>query len=293
MGYQFGHPETVPVGTGGTGEHFSGKRCFITGASSGIGYGLAERLLQRGAAEVWICSRNEGRIREAAEKLEQAYGRVHWRAIDVCDEEKIGEFMDEMASSGPVDYVFANAGISTARSFHKTTREQFDRILEPNLYGVFYTDQAALKVMLKQGYGHILNVSSMEGYFANGYHSAYIASKFAVYGLTESLRYEYADRNILFSTICPGPVISNIWGRDAKGDVHHEVQAPPGALTELQAADEILAGIEEGRNIIIVTDTARTSWQKLHEAPESADRFAARYTQANRDVALYIEATEK
>ena len=46
MGYQFGHPETVPVGTGGTGEHFSGKRCFITGASSGIGYGLAERLLQ-------------------------------------------------------------------------------------------------------------------------------------------------------------------------------------------------------------------------------------------------------
>ena len=75
--------------------------------------------------------------------------------------------------------------------------------------------------------------------------------------------------------------------------MHHEVQAPPGALTELQAADEILAGIEEGRNIIIVTDTARTSWQKLHEAPESADRFAARYTQANRDVALYIEATEK
>jgi len=292
MSYEFGHPEIKPVGTNGTGPLFEGKRCFITGASSGIGYGIAERLLQRSAAEVWICSRNEGRIREAAEKLAALYGRVRWKAVDVCDEDGIRAFMDEMAASGPIDYVFANAGVSTARSFEKTTRAQFDRIMEPNLYGVFYTDQAALAHMLKQGYGHILNVSSMEGYFANGYHSAYIASKFAVFGLTESLRYEYEDRNILFSTICPGPVISNIWGRDAKGNVNTEAKAPEGALTELESADEILAGIEEGRNIIIVTDTARTSWQKLHESPASADRFARSYTRGNKNIAMYVEASE-
>ena len=292
MSYQFGHPETQPVGTEGAGELFIGKRIFITGASSGIGYGLAERLLQRRAKEVWICSRNEGRIRAAAERLSLIYGRVHWASADVCDENAIRSFMDEMAYDGPIDYVFANAGVSTARSFHKTTREQFDRIMEPNLYGVINTDQAALSHMLKQGYGHILNVSSMEGFFANGYHSAYIASKFAVFGLTESLRYEYADRNIRFSVICPGPVVSNIWGRDSKGNINKDVEAPPDALTELQAADEILAGIEEERNIIIVTDTARTSWQKLHEAPESADRYAARYTKANKRIAEYLEQAE-
>lgn len=293
MSYQFGHPETKPVGTNGAGDLFAGKRCLVTGASSGIGYGLAERLLQRGAAEVWICSRNEGRIRSAAETLNTAYGRVHWCAIDVCDAECLKAFVDEMAAAGPVDYVFANAGVSAAKAFEKTSRAEFDRIMEPNFYGVFNANQAALPHMLRQGFGHILNMSSMEGFFANGYHSAYIASKFAVMGLTECLRYEYADRNILFSAICPGPVVSNIWGRDEKGELHTERKAPPEALSELDAADEILAGIEEGRNIILVTDTARTAWQKLHEAPESADRWAAGYTRANYAVVRYIEQTDR
>lgn len=287
MAFQFGYPETKPVGTGGSGPLFSGKRCFVTGASSGIGFGLAQRLLERGA-EVWISSRNESRIRAAYETL-SALGPVHWAAIDVCDADAIARYLNEMAASGPVDYVFANAGVSAAHSFEKTTRKEFDRVLEPNLYGVFNTDQAAIPHMLRQGYGHILNVSSMEGYFANGYHSAYITSKFAVFGLTESLRYEYADRNIRFSVICPGPVVSNIWGRDAEGNIHTERKAPPESLTEVQAADEILAGIEEERNIILVTDTARTSWQKLREAPASADRFAMHYTAANRAVAQYLE----
>lgn len=289
MNYQIGHPETKPAGTGGTGDLFTGKRCLVTGASSGIGYGLAERLLQRGAAEVWICSRNERRIRSAAETLDAAYGRVRWRAVDVCDAEKLRSFLGEMAAAGPIDYVFANAGVSTAKAFEKTSRAEFDQVMEPNFYGVFNADQAALPHMLRQGYGHILNMSSMEGFFANGYHSAYIASKFAVMGLTESLRYEYADRGIRFSVICPGPVVSNIWGRDSKGEIHTEHKAPADALSELEAADEILAGIEENRSIILVTDTARTAWQKLHEAPESAERWAIGYTKTNLAVAHYVE----
>ncbi|MBR1779946.1 MAG: SDR family oxidoreductase, partial [Oscillospiraceae bacterium] len=225
MSYQFGHPETKSIGTNGAGDLFAGKRCLITGASSGIGYGLAERLLQRGAAEVWLCSRNEERIRSAAEKLNAAYGRVRWRAVDVCDAEGLQGYLDDMALHGPIDYVFANAGVSAASAFEKTTRAEFDRVMEPNFYGVFNADQAALSHMLRQGRGHILNVSSMEGFFANGYHSAYIASKFAVMGLTEALRYEYAERNIQFSVICPGPVVSNIWGRDETGEIHPEYQA--------------------------------------------------------------------
>ena len=292
MGYEYGHPETVPVGTGGTGSLFRGKRCFITGASSGIGFGLTRRLLERGAAELWICSRNERRISEAAEQLAADKDRIHWRAVDVCDAAGLKDFMDEMGAEGSIDYVFANAGVSTARSFDRSTRADFERIMEPNFYGVFNTDQAALPHMLSQGFGHILNMSSMEGFIASGYHSAYIASKAAVLGLTESLRYEYADRNILFSAICPGPVVSNIWGRDGKGEIHPEIQAPPEALTGMQAADEILAGIEENRSVILVTDTARTAWQKLRDTPESAGRWAAGCTRATRRVALYLEQQE-
>lgn len=292
MDYQVDHQETVPVGTRGTGDLFQGKRCFITGASSGIGFGLARRLLDRGAAELWICSRNERRIADAAGRLDADQSRLHWRAVDVCDAAALKAFMDEMAAGGCVDYVFANAGVSTARSFEKSTRADFERIMEPNFYGVFNADQAALPYMLSQGFGHILNMSSMEGFIATGYHSAYIASKAAVLGLTESLRHEYADRNIRFSAICPGPVVSNIWGRDGKGEIHPEVQAPPDALTELQAADEILAGIEENRSVILVTDTARTAWQKLRDAPESAGRWAANYTRATRQIARYLEQRE-
>ena len=69
MSYIFGHPEIKQVGTEGKGPLMEGKRILVTGASSGIGYGIAERALQRGAAEVWICSRNEERIKAAAEKL--------------------------------------------------------------------------------------------------------------------------------------------------------------------------------------------------------------------------------
>lgn len=284
MSYQFGHPEIKQVGTEGKGPLFEGKRCLVTGASSGIGYGIAERLLQRGAAEVWICSRNEGRIKAAAETLSEKYGRVHWAAIDVCDADALKKFADEMAAGGPIDYLFANAGVSTIRPFEYTTREDLDRIMEPNFYGVFNADQAVIGHMLKQGSGHVLNVSSMEGYLANGYHFAYCASKHAVMGLTESLRYEYAPRNIKFSVICPGPVKSNIWGKDSAGNVNDQIKAPDGALTELESADEIFAGIEEDRNIIIVTDTARMSWKKLHQDPESADRWVVKYTERNRSL---------
>ena len=286
MSYIFGRPEIKQVGTEGTGPLFQGKRCLITGASSGIGYGLAERLLQRGASEVWLCSRNEERMRTAADQLDKQYGRVRWTALDVKDATGLNQFACEMAQEGPIDYLFANAGISISHPFETFPRAEFDSVMETNFFGVFNADQAVIGHMLRQGFGHILNISSMEGFLASGYHCAYAASKFAVFGLTESLRYEYANRNIHFSVVCPGPVASNIWGRDAQGNVHPERRAPEGALTELESADEILAGIEEGRNIILVTDTARTSWKKLRENPQSADRWAAKYTEINRRGAL-------
>lgn len=277
-----GHPEVKQVGMQGQGDLFRGKRCLVTGASSGIGYGIAERLLQRGAEAVWLCSRNEERMRSAAETLNGRYGRVRWTALDVRDEQGLRTFADEMAAEGPIDFLFANAGVSMAKKFESTAREDFEFIMATNFYGVFNADRAVIGHMLDQGSGSIFNVASMEGYMANGYHSAYVASKHAVMGLTESLRYEYASRGIKFAVICPGPVVSNIWGKDVKGNLHAGYSAPPGALTELEAADEIFAGIEEERNIILVTDTARSLWKKLREDPEAAERWAQRYTETNR-----------
>jgi len=282
MSYIFGHPEIKQIGTEGKGPLMEGKRILVTGASSGIGYGIAERALQRGAAEVWICSRNEGRIKAAAEKLNAQYGRVRWAAIDVCDEGALKQFADDMAAEGPIDFLFANAGVNVLRTFEQFDRETFDMVMGPNFYGVYNADRAVIGHMLRQGHGYILNVASMEGYIASGFHTAYAASKHAVMGLTEALRYEYADRNIKVAVICPGPVRSNIWGKDPKGNLLPNAIIPDSVISELESADEIFAGIEEERNIIIVTDTARMSWKKLHENPESAARWAAKYTELSR-----------
>ena len=293
MEYRLEHPETRPIGTAGQGAAFEGLRCLITGASSGIGYGMAERLLQRGAAEVLLCSRSEARMREAAETLNVRYGRVRWRALDVRDAEGLRAFADEMAAEGPIDFLFANAGVSMAHAFEQTERGDFERVMDINFWGVYNADRAVLGPMLARGGGTVLNVASMEGYIAAGYHSAYVSSKFAVMGLTEALRQEYRDRGIRFAAVCPGPVRSNIWGRDNRGEVHTEYQAPENALTELEAADEILAGLEEERNVILVTDTARIAWQKQREKPDSADRWAIRYTEATRRVAELSAKLEK
>lgn len=283
MAYQIGHPEVKQIGSEGKAATFEGKRCLVTGASSGIGYGIAERLLQRGAKEVWICSRDPQRIGEAAERLQKQYGRVVSAAIDVTDAPALNAFVDKMAENGPIDYVFANAGINIPRAFDEYTDEEFYKVMNVNFFGVYNTDRAVINHMKKQGFGYILNVSSMEGYIESGYHTAYAASKHAVLGLTESLRFEYAPQGIKFSTICPGPVKSNIWGKKADGRINPDAKAPAEAISELESADEIFAGIEEDRNIIIVTDTARISWDKKMNHPDSAERWMVKYTARNAE----------
>ena len=270
------------VGTSGEGPLFEGKRCLITGASSGIGYGLAERLLQRGAAEVWICSKNEERISAAANTLNEKYGRIKWAALDVCDEDAVTKFVNEMAEGGDIDYVFANAGTGAVGAFEDFSKETFEYVMGINFYGVLNADHAAVKVMLRQGHGCIINMSSMEGFIGIGYKSPYTVSKFAVYGLTESLRKEYDPQNIRFAVACPGPVVSNIWKRDITGVVHKGGAIPEGAITELEAADEILAGIEENRSVILVTDMARGVWNGLKDAPAQTDQALIFFSQTQK-----------
>ncbi len=281
--YNLTDPAVKQIGSEGKSEQFQGKRCLITGASSGIGYGLAERLLQRGA-EVWICSRDPQRMKAAADKLIAAYGRVHWTTLNVSDAQALKAFADEMAAAGPIDYLFANAGVSNIAAFDECPIDYFRFTMETNFFGVINTDMAVLPHMLRQGFGTVVNVSSMEGFTPNGYHTPYVSSKYAVLGLTESLRLEYADRNIRFETVCPGPVMSNIWGKGMDGVVYEGFKAPENALTELQSADEILAGIEEQRPIILVTDTARLYWKALHEDPEQGEALISGYTQYNKQV---------
>ncbi len=286
MSFALGNPEIPPVGSGGTGPLFQGKRCMVTGASSGIGMGIAHALLLRGA-EVWICSRDPERMTATGEKFIAEFGSdaVHYAIVDVRDEAALCAFADEMAAGGNIDYLFANAGVGFYGPFESAPESEYRRVLDVNFYGILHADHAVIRHMLRQGSGFIANTASLEAYIPNGYHSGYVASKFATYGFTESLRYEYEDRNIKFATICPGPVVSNIWCKDAKGVLHNVGHTlPEGTITELAAGQEILAAVEEGRYLILVTDVARNTWHYVRDEQEIADAWCRGFTRSNLEI---------
>ena len=262
---------------------FEGKNCIVTGASTGIGYGLSKRLLERGA-EVWLCSRTPENV-EKAQKLFISYGdRAHFDVIDVRDPSQVDSYINSIAEKRPVDYLFNNAGIGFKGRFIETTLEMWEDVLSVNLYGVVHGTYAVLPIMLKQGFGHIINVASVCGIVPLPYQTIYNASKYAVVGFSESLRYELEEKNIRVSVVCPGAVDTMIFRRAMDysiADIKY-AKSPPEAISPEQAADEILAGVEANMGILPITDFARETYENISKNPAANDY-------AMRDIRRLVE----
>lgn len=240
---------------------FKDKVAIITGASTGIGLGLSRGLLARGA-EVYMCSRTPKNIAAAAESLRKHGGRVHAQVLDVRDEDAVNAYIEYVGSRGPIDYIFCNAGVGFGQAFTVTKREDWNTVFDVNLFGVVNCVHAVLPIMIKQGYGHIVNTASVCGIVPLPYQTVYAASKYAVVGFGEDLRYEMSFHNIKVTTVCPGAVDTMIFYRSLDYKLHMDMPKPPEAISIDQAADEILEGVEAGRNIIPVQDFAR----RMHHA---------------------------
>jgi len=240
---------------------FKDKVAIITGASTGIGLGLSRGLLARGA-EVYMCSRTPKNIAAAAESLRKHGGRVHAQVLDVRDEDAVNAYIEYVGSRGPIDYIFCNAGVGFGQAFTVTKREDWNTVFDVNLFGVVNCVHAVLPIMIKQGYGHIVNTASVCGIVPLPYQTVYAASKYAVVGFGEDLRYEMSFHNIKVTTVCPGAVDTMIFYRSLDYRLQMDLPKPPEAISIDQAADEILEGIEAGRNIIPVQDFAR----RMHHA---------------------------
>ncbi|VBB45580.1 Short-chain dehydrogenase/reductase SDR [uncultured Desulfatiglans sp.] len=240
---------------------FKDKVAIITGASTGIGLGLSRGLLERGA-EVYMCSRTPKNIAAAAESLRKHGGRVHAQVLDVRDEDAVNAYIEYVGSRGPIDYIFCNAGVGFGQAFTVTKREDWNTVFDVNLFGVVNCVHAVLPIMIKQGYGHIVNTASVCGIVPLPYQTVYAASKYAVVGFGEDLRYEMSFHNIKVTTVCPGAVDTMIFYRSLDYKLQMNLPKPPEAISIDQAADEILEGIEAGRNIIPVQDFAR----RMHHA---------------------------
>lgn len=185
---------------------FEDATAIITGGASGIGRALAEELAKRGG-EVVLADLQIELAEEAATEIRVAGGRAKAWQLDVTDFSAMeGLLRETVGRTGRLDYMFNNAGIGIGGDVHLHSIEDWNRIIDVNLRGVINGVQGAYKIMLNQGFGHIVNTSSMAGLMPSPGVSSYATTKHAVVGLSESLRAEAAPAGIRVSVLCPGVI---------------------------------------------------------------------------------------
>jgi NAD(P)-dependent dehydrogenase (short-subunit alcohol dehydrogenase family) len=186
----------------------SGRTAVVTGAGSGIGRALAQRMARHGSP-VALCDQNEEGLEETAESIG---GPVLHRKLDVRDRQGMLAFATEVAewAPQPLGMVVSNAGVTVAQTVAQASPEDDQWVFDINYGGVVNGTRAFLPLLLEQGSGALVNVSSVFGLAGFPVQSAYCASKFAVRGWTESLRHELRDSDVRAVTVHPGGIATNI-----------------------------------------------------------------------------------
>jgi NAD(P)-dependent dehydrogenase (short-subunit alcohol dehydrogenase family) len=190
-----------------------GKKGFVTGGARGIGYSIAVALAEAGA-DVALVDTDEVTAKESAEKIAKITGRevIAVRA-DVTKKAEVDAMIDTVLKAfGRIDAAFCNAGICMNIPAEDMSLEDWNKVININLTGVFLTAQAAGKQMIKQGGGSIINTASMSAHIVNvpQPQCSYNASKAGVIQLTKSLAVEWVLKNVRVNCISPGYIATDL-----------------------------------------------------------------------------------
>jgi 3-oxoacyl-[acyl-carrier protein] reductase len=185
----------------------SGQVAVVTGAGRGIGAAIARRLANLGASVV-LCGRSMGPLQETASQIAADGCKAKVMQCDVSSLESVqalARFVEQ--DFGRTDILVNNAGVgSFAAPLHELTPEDWEKVLNTNLRGVYYCIRSFAPVMIRAKPGHIVNISSLAGKNALPNGAAYAASKWGLNGLTYSVAEELRPHNIRVSVVCPGSV---------------------------------------------------------------------------------------
>jgi 3-oxoacyl-[acyl-carrier protein] reductase len=225
----------------------SGQIAVVTGAGRGIGAAIAGKLASLGA-EVVVCGRTEAPLKTTAAAITAAGGKARLKVCDVSSLASVEELATWVeAEFRTLGILVNNAGVGAfSAPLHELTPEEWEKVLNTNLRGVFYCIRAFAPMMIRGGGGHIVNVSSLAGKNPLPKGAAYAASKWGLNGLSYSVAEELRVHNIRVSVVCPGSVNTELSPHTGKSadkmlkpdDVAHVVgmlvqQAPQSFVSEV------------------------------------------------------------
>jgi NAD(P)-dependent dehydrogenase (short-subunit alcohol dehydrogenase family) len=247
-----------------------GKRCFITGAASGIGRATALAAARRGA-DLYLTDIAAAGLEEAVAEIAAAGGKVSWHgAADVSDHAAVVAIAEEVhAAHGSMDVVMNVAGVSTWGTISELQHSDWQQMIDVNLLGPISVLECFVPPMIEAGRGgHIVNVSSAAGLFGLPWHGAYSASKFGLRGVSEVLRFDLRRHRIGVSLVCPGAVRTPLVGTVKIVGVDREsprikklvARFERQAVSPEHVADRILVAVEKDRYMVFTSTDIRLLW---------------------------------
>ena len=191
-------------------ESLQGKIALVTGAGKGIGKAIAVALAHEGV-HVGLIARTEKDLITVAEELKALGVKTSVAIADVSNRAEVeAAALKVMQELGPIDILINNAGTGKFAKFLELEPEEWEHQVKVNVFGVYYTTRAILPQMIERKTGDIINISSTAGKTGSAMTSAYSASKFAVFGLTESLMQEVRKHNIRVTALAPSTVVTEL-----------------------------------------------------------------------------------
>lgn len=188
----------------------AGQTALVTGGSKGIGRAICLALAKEGA-NVIIAARNENEIKETIDKLKAMGSKAMAIQADVRSEEDVRRLISmAIDKCGRLDILINNAGVAYKKRLEETTLQEYDKIMDTNLKGVFLCTKYAIPYIRESKNGKIINISSVGGLHGLPDFSVYCASKFGVNGLTESIAAEL-EGEIKVYAVCPGAVDTDMY----------------------------------------------------------------------------------
>jgi NAD(P)-dependent dehydrogenase (short-subunit alcohol dehydrogenase family) len=261
---------------------------IVTGGGSGIGQALSAALVQRGDAVVVADVNGEAAATTAGRLDVAGPGTASAATVDVRDAVAVAALVDGIVERhGRLDLMFNNAGIGIGGPVEELAAAHWDRIIDVNLRGVVHGVQAAYPVMVRQGFGHIVNTASLAGLTPNPGTVPYATTKWGVVGLSLSLRAEGAVKGVRVSVVCPGgvdtpildagipadlPAVPSTEGVDARALI---TKLSGGRLLRPEAlAAQVMRGVDRNRAVIIAPPQAHVLWWFVRLSPALAVRAA-------------------